>query len=58
MSLVEQHHSETALTYTTTNAQGQLVIKQLLVEIELLAVFLVLNLQLAKQRLFIYTDTH
>ena len=56
--LVEQHHTETALTDTTTDTQWQLVVQELLVEIELLSIFLAFQLQLAKQALLINTDTH
>ena len=58
MRLVEQHHTETALTDTTTDTQWQLVVQELLVEIELLSIFLAFQLQLAKQALLVNTDTH
>ena len=58
MRLVEQHHAETALTDTTTDTQWQLVVQELLVEIELLSIFLAFQLQLAKQALLVNTDTH
>ena len=58
MRLVEQHHTETALTDTTTDTQWQLVVQELLVEIEFLSIFLAFQLQLAKQALLVNTDTH
>ena len=58
MSLVEQHHAETALSDTATDTQGQFVVQQLLVEIELFALLLSLDLQLAQQTLLIDADTH
>lgn len=56
--LVEQHHTETALTDTTTDTQWQLVVQELLVEIEILSIFLAFQLQLAKQALLVNTNTH
>ena len=58
MPFVEEHHAETALANTTTDAQGQFVVQQLLVEIELFTLLLTLNLQLAQQTLLIDADTH
>ena len=58
MPFVEEHHAETALADTATDTQGQFVIQQLLVEIELFALLLSLDLQLAQQTLLIDADTH
>ena len=58
MSLVQQHHTQTALSDTTSDREGQLVVQQLLMEIELFALFLTLYLQLTQQTLLIHTDTH
>lgn len=55
---MQQNHTETALADTATNAQWQLAAKQLLVEIEFLAVFLAFQLQLAQQTLLVHTNTH
>ena len=55
---MQQHHTQTALTDTTTNTQWQLIVQQLLVEVKLLALLLAFQLQLAQQTLLIYTDTH
>ena len=48
MRLVEQHHAETALTNTTTYAQRQFVVQQLLMEIEFFTLLLTLNFQLTR----------
>ena len=58
VSFVKQHHAQTTMTNTSSNAQGQAVVEQLLVEIELLTLLLTLNLELAQQTLFVNTDTH
>lgn len=58
MGLVQHHHAQAALTDTATDAQRQFVIKQLLMEVKLLAVFLPFYLQLAQQAFFVHTDTH
>ena len=58
MPLMQQHHTESALSDTASDAQGQLVAQQLLMEVQLLALFLVRQLQLPEQALLIHTDTH
>ena len=55
---VEQHHAEATLSDAAADAQRQLVVQQLLVEIELFALLLMLNLQLSEQRLLIDADAH
>ena len=58
MAFVQKHHAKTTLSNTTTNGEGQTVVEQLLVEIQLFAFLLMLKLQLSQQALFIDTDTH
>ena len=58
MSFVQQHHAETTLTDTATNREWQLIVQQLLVEIQFLALFLIFYGQLAQQTLLIDTYTH
>lgn len=58
MPFMQEYHTETTLTNTTTNTQGQLVMEQFLVEIQCLTLLLTLQLQLAEQRLLVDTDTH
>ena len=58
MPFVQQHHAETALSDTATYRQRQLVAKKLLMEVELFALLLALNLQLAQQAFLINTYTH
>ena len=55
---MKQHHAETALADTATDGERQAVVEQLLMEVELLAGFLTLNLQLAQQALLVHTDAH
>ncbi len=58
MGFMEQHHAETALTDTATNGKGQLIVQQLLMEIQFLALLLMFYLELAQQGFLIDTDTH
>ncbi len=58
MRFLQHHHAQSALANTATNAQWQLVVQQLLVEIELLSILLTLNLQLSQQALLVHTNTH
>ena len=58
MSLMQHYHTETALTNTTTDTQWQLVVEQLLMEEQFLAIFLALKLKLTEQTLLVDTDTH
>ena len=58
MAFMQQHHTETALPYSTADAQRQSVVQQLLMEVELLALLLALYLQLTQQTLLVYADTH
>ena len=58
VGLVEEHHAKTALSDTTAYGERQTVVEQLLVEEELFALFLALNLQLTQQTLLVDTDTH
>ena len=58
MCLVEQHHAQSALPDTASDTQRQLSVEQLTVEVELLAVFLALEGQLAQQGFLVYADAH
>ncbi len=58
VSLMKQYHAQTALTDTATNAQRQLVVQELLMEVKLLSILLALQLKLTQQTLLIDTDTH
>ena len=55
---MEQYHAQTALTDTATNAQRQLVVQELLMEVKLLSILLALQLKLTQQTLLVNTDTH
>ena len=58
VSLMKQYHTQTALTDTATNAQRQLVVQELLMEVKLLSILLALQLKLTQQTLLVNTDTH
>ena len=58
VSLMKQYHAQTALTDTATNAQRQLVVQELLMEVKLLSILLALQLKLTQQTLLVNTDTH
>jgi len=55
---MQQNHTESALADTTTNREWQLIVKQLLVEVKLFALFLAFYLKLAQQALLVDTNTH
>ena len=58
MTFLEEYHTQTTLTDTTTYAEGQFAVQELLVEIQLSTIFLASELQLAQQALLIHTNTH
>ena len=58
VSLMKQYHAQTALADTATNAQRQLVVQELLMEVKLLSILLALQLKLTQQTLLVNTDTH
>ena len=58
MGLVEQNHAQSALPDAATDAQRKRTLQQPLVEVELFAVLLALQSQLALQGLRVHTDTH
>lgn len=55
---MKQYHAQTALADTATNAQRQLVVQELLMEVKLLSILLALQLKLTQQTLLVDTDTH
>ena len=58
MRLVQQHHAEAALPYAATDAEWQLSVEQLLVEIQFLACLLACNFKLAQQGFTVNTYAH
>ena len=58
VGLVEEHHTQAALTDTSADALWQLAVEQLLVEIELQTLFLVFDSELAQEGFLVHTDTH
>ena len=58
VSLVKQQHAQTALPYTSANAERQFPAKQLTVEIQLRSVLLAFKSKLAQQRLPVDSYSH
>ena len=58
MRFMQQYHAKTALTYTASYAERQLIVEQTLMEIKVLAVFLTLDSKLTEKAFLIYAYSH